>query len=1236
MERNQRERRGCIAMEKMMWTEAQRKVIELRNRNILVSAAAGSGKTAVLVERIISMITDKEHPVDIDQLLVVTFTKAAASQMRDRIGRAIEERLFWQPGNSHLQKQMTLIHSAQITTIHSFCLWVIRNYFNSIDLDPGFRVADEAELILMKSDVMEELLEEKYQAGEEDFLALTECYSTGKTDERIVAMVLNLYQFSISYPWPEEWLKQSGEVFQTAGADQMEKTPWMEALVSYIQFIVAELPDRIEEAKEVCREPEGPMAYLDALLCDGDQLKALVSKRTYQEFYEAFCGFSWEKLKRVSKKDPVDQVLKERVKTIRKEVRDLIDGIRKNFFYQPPDQMAEDILAAAPAMNTLLSLTMEFRERLKARKEENKIVDFNDLEHLALEILVDHKEDGKTQPSAIAKELSEIFEEILIDEYQDSNLVQELLLSSISREWRGGHNRFMVGDVKQSIYKFRLARPELFMEKYHTYQIWEEGDSENQRIDLSNNFRSRKEVLDFSNFVFGQIMQRELGGIAYDKGAALYPGAEYAPCEKKVSTECECLFTYIEQEQGQEPGKRELEGKAIAARIRQLTGDRGIYIFDSEEKEYRKCQYRDIVILLRTMAGWSEDLAEVLSAEGIPAYTDTRSGYFQTMEVRNVLSLLKIIDNPRQDIPLTAVLHCAIGDFSLEELAYIRSENQEAELWDACIQYSTTGGREELREKMAGFLSRLSAYRDMAAFTEIHKLLMYVMEDTGYYHYVSVMPGGKRRKANLDMLVEKAVEFQATSYHGLFHFNRYIERLYKYEIDYGEAGASGEGNGVCIMSIHKSKGLEFPVVFLAGMGKVFNNQDSRSSMLIHPDLGLGPDYVDCIRRTKTPTLIKKVIQNQLVLENLAEELRVLYVAFTRAKEKLILTGTIKDFYKTMEKWEEEREQQRGKLTFYKLVSAKSYLDWVGPALSRPNQLPTDIRYIGAQQLMEQELVRQIEGHGEKQELLFWNREKVWDMKWRDEFQQAFSFAYPYQWEAGLPGKLSVTELKKLSGQAGRGLKEELSEGTFLVGEEDSALEEAPLPEFMGKEKEGRPAYRGTVYHKIMECLDFSVLKKKNGWKEELNRLVEERCITKEEEGFIREQDLIRFADSPLCRRMADSMEKGKLYREQKFVIGIPAEELSIPAWNPEEESQEQKDNLILIQGIIDAYFEEEDGLVLVDYKTDQVFHKDGESKLLRRYKTQFDYYSMALERLTHKKVKERLLYSFALGKAVRV
>lgn len=1236
MERNQRERRGCIAMEKMMWTEAQRKVIELRNRNILVSAAAGSGKTAVLVERIISMITDKEHPVDIDQLLIVTFTKAAASQMRDRIGRAIEERLFRQPGNSHLQKQMTLIHSAQITTIHSFCLWVIRNYFNSIDLDPGFRVADEAELILMKSDVMEELLEEKYQAGEEDFLTLTECYSTGKTDERIVAMVLNLYQFSISYPWPEEWLKQSGKVFQTAGADQMEKTPWMEALVSYIQFIVAELPDRIEEAKAVCREPEGPMAYLDALLCDGDQLKALVSKGTYQEFYEAFCGFSWEKLKRVSKKDPVDQVLKERVKAIRKEVKDLIDGIRKNFFYQPPDQMAEDILAAAPAINTLLSLTMEFRERLKARKEENKIVDFNDLEHLALEILVDHKEDGNTQPSAIAKELSEIFEEILIDEYQDSNLVQELLLSSISREWRGGHNRFMVGDVKQSIYKFRLARPELFMEKYHTYQIWEEGDSENQRIDLSNNFRSRKEVLDFSNFVFGQIMQRELGGIAYDKGAALYPGAEYAPCEKKVSTECECLFTYIEQEQGQEPSKRELEGKAIAARIRQLTGDRGIYIFDSEEKEYRKCQYQDIVILLRTMAGWSEDLAEVLSAEGIPAYTDTRSGYFQTMEVRNIVSLLKIIDNPRQDIPLTAVLHCAIGDFSLEELAYIRSENQEAELWDACIQYSTTGGREELREKMAGFLSRLSAYRDMAAFTEIHKLLMYVMEDTGYYHYVSVMPGGKRRKANLDMLVEKAVEFQATSYHGLFHFNRYIERLYKYEIDYGEAGASGEGNGVCIMSIHKSKGLEFPVVFLAGMGKVFNNQDSRSSMLIHPDLGLGPDYVDCIRRTKTPTLIKKVIQNQLVLENLAEELRVLYVAFTRAKEKLILTGTIKDFYKTMEKWEEERVQKRGKLTFYKLVSAKSYLDWVGPALSRPNQLPTDIRYIGAQQLMEQELVRQIEGHGEKQELLFWNREKVWDMKWREEFQQAFSFAYPYQWEAGLPGKLSVTELKKLSGQAGWELKEELSEGTFLVGEEDSVLEEAPLPEFMGKEKEGRPAYRGTVYHKIMECLDFSVLKKKNGWKEELNRLVEERCITREEEGFIREQDLIWFADSPLCRRMADSMEKGKLYREQKFVIGIPAGELSIPAWNPEEEGQEQKDNLILIQGIIDAYFEEEDGLVLVDYKTDQVFHRDGESKLLRRYKAQFDYYSMALERLTHKKVKERLLYSFALGKAVRV
>lgn len=1214
-------------MAKTKWTKAQQQVIDLRDRNILVSAAAGSGKTAVLVERIITMITDEAHPVDIDRLLVVTFTNAAASQMRERIEKAIEEKLMEQ-NSAHLQKQMMLVHSAQITTIHSFCMNLIRNYFHVIDLDPGFRLADEAELILLRSDVMEELLEQKYEEAHEDFLELVECYSTGKTDIKLEELIEQLYGFSVSYPWPEEWLSTRKEAFLVKNAEELSEAPWMKGLLHYIRSILEELPGELKKAICLCREQSGPMAYLDALTSDLESMEGLLTKKNYQELWETFSQWEWEKLKRVSKKDEVEEEKQEQVKAIRKEVKDRIEELRKSFFFQPPEEMADDLLRTAVPMNTLIDLTLEFSNAYHLKKEEKHILDFNDLEHFALNILVSKNPEGDIIPSPVAQELSEYYEEILMDEYQDSNLVQELLLKSLSQEARGKYNRFMVGDVKQSIYKFRLARPELFMEKYENYTQVEQGESKTQRIDLRNNFRSRPEVLAGANFIFRQIMQKKLGNIAYDEAAALYPGAVYEPAKGPVSDGCECIFVYEEEEkqQGILPTLREMEGKAIAARIRKLVDkEAGMLVYDQEEKKYRPARYGDIVILLRTMTGWAGEFQEILLSEGIPAYTDTQSGYFETIEVKTMLHMLSIIDNPRQDIPLAAVLHSPIGGFTTEELACIRSAHPGTELYDALIAAKSAdtidavpGG---LHQKTVNFLEQLEAYRSIVFHTDIHKLLQKVMEDTGYYRYVSVMPAGEQRKANLNMLVQKAIEFEATSYRGLFHFNRYMERLHKYEIDFGEAGTDNGGeNAVRLMSIHKSKGLEFPVVFLAGTGKTFNTQDSRNRLLIHPDMGLGPDLVDSRLRIKTATLLKKVIQKQLVLENLGEELRVLYVAFTRAKEKIILTGFIGKQEETQKKWLKEGEREEEEMPFHRLTRANTYLDWLGPALHYQNSSLFSISYIGAAGLTLQELIRQSQYSAEKSSLLQWDTAKEYSPQWKKRLSKALAYQYPYRGEGTLPGKITVTELKKLAY-----LSEE-EDGIQKAFEKEWIIEEAPVPLFIKKQSELSGAQIGTLYHKFMQWVNFEKAGKKSTIQEELKELEGLGKIKEEEISCINISELETFFRSDLAKRMAKAQKDGKLYREKKFVMGLPSQELY-----PGQQSQ----NLILVQGMIDVYFEEGEELVLVDYKTDQ--SRENQEKLLKdRYQSQFHYYEEALSRLTHKKVKEKYLYSFALGKAIKL
>ncbi len=1215
----------------MTWTEEQKKVIELRNRNILVSAAAGSGKTAVLVERILSMVTDERRPVDIDKLLIVTFTKAAAGEMKERIRDALDKRLEEDPEDEYLQRQLTLLNNAQITTIDSFCQYVLKSYFHVIDVDPGYRVGEEGELKLLKKDVAQELLEEAYSSQDGEFAHCVECYATGKNDRELEDLILKLHEFSMSYPWPLKWYGECEKAYEIQSLEELDKAEWMKLLVKNVNSLLEDAREQTEEALRLCLQEDGPYMYEEALLSDKKMIEGLLECRSYLEYASAFKNAG--KFARLSAKRDVNvsDEAKEQVKNMREQVKKTVSAIMEQYFYDSPDQLLTDMQSSAPAVRELLRLAGEFSKRYAEKKRDKNLVDFGDMEHFALQILVEEKNGEIVQRDA-ARELAERYEEILIDEYQDSNLVQELILTSVSKKYQGKNNIFMVGDVKQSIYRFRLARPELFMEKYDTYTL---EDGPFQRIDLHKNFRSRSQVLDGINYVFYQIMDKALGNVDYNDDAALYAGASFPDAEESGRIELLLLDLTQEQEVVEESGEtaREMEARMIGRRILEIVGKEEV--LDKKTGKYRKACFRDIVILLRTISGWGDSFAQILMSMGIPAYTGSRTGYFSAVEVQTVLAMLKIIDNPRQDIPMAAVLSSPVGNMSARELAVIKSEFKELSFYEACMSYSKK--QDETGSKLAAFFEMLESFREEVPYTPMHELLWDVLEKTGYGRFVSAMPGGDQRSANLNMLVEKAMAFESTSYRGLFNFIRYIENLKKYDVDYGEASSEGEADDtVRIVSIHKSKGLEYPVVFAAGMGKKFNQQDTRSKLVLHPDLGAGCDYTDPDHRLRVPTLLKKVIQRQTANENLGEELRVLYVALTRAKEKLILTGAAEKLEDRLKKWSQQGLRREERLSFSALAGASSYLDWVMPAFLRhgrsvrlleqygimahrdiSSEKPLDLRVraVLPGELVMAEARQQLESVFSKEELLDWNVREVYDAEARDRIAGRLEAVYPYEKNAGIHTKITVSELKKQSQAADAA--DEISSVRHY--EEPQA---APLiPKFMQAQEEVSGAARGTVYHKILENLDFEI----EGAEEQIQEMIRSGRLTADEAGAVDARRLDRFMGCPLGKRMAAASREGKLFREQQFILGIDAHQA-----NPEWDSEEQ----ILVQGIIDAFFYEEEKIVLVDYKTDYVPY-GGEQDLCEKYRVQLDYYAAALERMTGKKVKEKILYSFWLQKELR-
>lgn len=1210
------------------WTTEQKKIINLKNKNILVAAAAGSGKTAVLVERIIKLITDSNNKIDIDHLLIVTFTNAAAAEMRERISQAIENELLKQPDNSHLQKQQTLIHSANITTIHSFCLNVIRNNFNSIDLDPSFRIADETELKLLKSDTIADLLEKHYIQGEDSFYDFIESYSSSKSDKIIEDLILQLYSFSQSYPYSEDWLNSLRKIFDISTQEELENTDCIKFILSYIKQIVLEVDHLIDEAINICNEVEGPYTYLDALNDDKILINKLKQANTYKKYSEILTSFKWPSLSSKRPKD-ISKESKETVKAIRAEIKFNIDNIRKNYFFQPITQMIEDIKNSKPIINVLIDLVIEFSKLYSEIKMSKNILDFNDLEHKALEILINKNNDIYT-PTAVARELSQYYNEIIIDEYQDSNLVQELILNSISKEYIKNPNIFMVGDVKQSIYKFRLARPELFMEKYKTYS--KDDKSLYQLIDLHQNFRSRKEILNSVNFVFSQIMDTKLGGIDYNDEAALYKGARYP--ENICSNDTDLVIINLSKDildddkEELDYTSKELEVKAIASQIKELINS-NFQIYDAKKEGYRDIKYSDIVILLRTITNWADVFENVLMSEGIAAHSETSVGYFSTIEVQTVLSLLNIIDNPIQDIPLTAVLKSPIVSLTSEDLATIK--NKANDMYTCMIDYIQEGENIELKSKLINFKNQLDDFRNRVPYTSIHELIWQILDETGYYDYITAMPAGQKRKANIDMLVEKAIQFQSTSYKGLFNFIRYINKIIDYEIDFGQANILSENeNVVRIMSIHKSKGLEFPVVFVSGLGKMFNAQDTRNKIVIHSDLGIGTDYIDYRLRVKSPTLLKKIVSKKISIENLGEELRILYVAFTRAKEKLILTGAVKDWSYTLSKLSHTVAQcNLEKLPFSLLSSVSTYLDWILPALMRHESFKEilnqqhiyintinskysdtkfNIKIVNLSNIVTDEIQSQSSKETIKDELKNWDTSLIFDEAIHKKVSQNLNWNYKYKNDISLHTKITVTELKKL----GQNIDSEYS--LNLIPPDESTM-----PKFMKSLVETRGITRGTVVHKLMQYINFKDIHSVKDIESQIDMLVHLGKIDTEQKNLIDIEAIYKFALSSIVQRMNKT---DKIFREKQFIIGVKANEIN---------ENFKSDEMVLVQGTIDVYFEEDNSIVLLDYKTDAMNNR---SLFIEKYKTQLDYYQKAIEQTTGKKVKQKLIYSFYLNREI--
>ncbi|MBW6411034.1 helicase-exonuclease AddAB subunit AddA [Clostridium weizhouense] len=1231
------------------WTNEQLNAITTRECNLLVAAAAGSGKTAVLVERIIRIITNEDNPVDIDRLLVVTFTSAAAAEMRERIANAISKKLDENPASKNLQKQLTLLNRSNITTMHSFCLDVIKNNFHKIDLDPSFRIADQTEGILLKLEIIEELFDDKYDENDEEFIKFLEAFGNYKSDESLKELVLKLYDFTMSGPWPKRWLEKSSESFSINTLDELDKTPWVNVLKQSVKIELESYIKMMDKAINIINDTEGLEPYLEGFSSELESIKYAYDniESNLEKLYDSLYRIRFNRLKTIKKNTVSDEDSQTLVKQIRDHVKKKINSLLESTFSTNPSDMLINIKLSYQYVKELTVLVSEFIDRFSAKKKEKNILDFNDLEHLCLKILTDKDEDNNIIPSSIAEKFKEYFEEVLVDEYQDSNNVQEAIIELVSRKNFNNPNVFMVGDVKQSIYRFRQAKPELFIDKYNTYSLYE---GKNRKIQLYRNFRSREDIINGVNYIFKEVMSKNVGELEYTDEESLNLGANYPLKDNEEdiiggSIEVNILNKKESESIGEvntdeeEVGDINIEARIIVNRINELMSknkENQFKVLDSETGKYRNLKYKDIVILLRATKNWSEILLDELGLAGIPVYADTGSGYFESIEIRTIMSLLKVIDNPMQDVPMLALLNSPIIGLTAEELSDIRLIDKERYYYENINKIIKDGLlSKEIRDKCEYIITSIDKWRKKSIYMPIDEFIWYLYMDTAYYGYVGAMPNGVLRQANLKILFQRAKQFGETSFKGLFNFINFINKLTKSSGDMGSAKILGENeNVVRIMSIHKSKGLEFPVVFLAGTGKNFNLMDLNNKILYHDELGIGPDFIDLEKRISMTTLPKEAIKKSVRLETLSEEMRILYVAFTRAKEKLIITGAVRDIERSIEKWFNSAILDNKLILSSEVLKGKSYIDWIGMALCQhkdgsvlrdtlgySNEMCKDdlskwsINVWNKESLKFEKASDEIVDNNSKASIL----DKNIDKNIEYEINRRLGYEYIFKESTKLKSNISVSDLKKRNA-------EESDEAIDLY--ED--LSEIITPKFLQEEKGLTAAERGTAVHFVMKKIDFNKVNSLEEIKDQLKNLYEEELILKEEFNAINPYKILKFFKSNLGNRLLKVYSLGgMIYREIPFYTEISSLELDDTL--PKEYNNEK----IRLQGIIDCFFEEDNELILLDYKTDYI-EKNNEFDLIEKYKKQLIYYSDAIFKMTGRKVKQSYLYSFFLDKEIEI
>ncbi|MGG5253317.1 helicase-exonuclease AddAB subunit AddA [Neobacillus sp. SM06] len=1230
------------------WTEDQWKAIMATNKNILVAAAAGSGKTAVLVERIIQKLLSKEDPVNVDELLVVTFTSASAAEMRHRIGEALEAALIREPDSKHLRKQLGLLNKASISTIHSFCMDVIRKYYYSIDLDPGFRIADETEAQLLRDEVIDELFEAEYgKKDNEAFFKLVDAFTNDRSDAALQDIVRAIYDFARSNPVPEQYLKSIVTMYDVDLDADLDGLPFIQALLYDIELQLTAAREMIVNAFDLTKLPGGPApkaaTFEEDLLLIDTLLSA--AKDSWSTLYEAMQTYSFAKAKTVRGGEYLKE-LTDKANKLRDQAKKKIQDLKDELFSRKPQSFLQDMKEMKPVIETLVNLVISFHERFSELKKAKGLVDYSDLEHYCLEILIGQiTDEGELQPSEAALAYRNHFKEVYIDEYQDVNMVQETIVRLVSKDEEPNGNLFMVGDVKQAIYRFRLAEPHLFLEKYHRFTY--DGSRFGLRIDLARNFRSRKEILEGTNFLFKQIMGVKVGEIEYDEAAELHLGAPY-PQEKPHPVELLLIDQKAEEKETTEEETSEtdeldaveleasqLEAKLMAAKMKELVAN-GAEVYNPKTKSSRKMMYRDIVILLRSMT-WAPQIMEEFKQQGIPIYADLSTGYFEATEVAIMLSLLRVIDNPAQDIPLASVLRSPIVGLNEEDMAKIRIQHKKGSYWDAVSSYCRNRhkGEEELDSKLIPFYQHLDRWRSMARQGSLSELIWQLYRDTKFYDFVGGLPGGKQRQANLRAFYDRARQYEETSFRGLFRFLRFIERMMERGSDLGAARALGEQEDVVrIMTIHSSKGLEFPVVFVAGLAREFNKKDIMKPYLLDKEFGFAAKYVNPEKRITYPSLPQLAFKRKKKMEILAEEMRILYVALTRAKESLYLIASVKDAEKRIEQWlNAAGSNANWLLKDFERASARSYLDWIGPALVRHRDFEAGEKN-GTFQLNEE-----ISDHPSAWSVSIWTTEEIHKQKadtqaeegdvlkkvqrlekipvqspFAPEVAERFSWKYAFEDAARHRSKQSVSEIKRQ-----REVSDEYS-GTDLIRPFKKAI--SSRPRFM-QEKSLSSAERGTALHLVMQHVDLTKPIDADAIKELLENMKFQELLTEEQKQAIDPKLVVDFFQSPLGQRMIGAK---KIQREVPFTLSLNAMQI-YPSWKGEDEP-------VFIQGVIDCIFEDRKGIVLVDYKSDGITDRfkggfeQARPVLEDRYRIQIQLYAKAIEQILKTKVTERYLFFF--------